>query len=72
MLISTFGAEGALLSLLKYSLFAQRTTSQSVRIKQTIHAAPLLLCTPPLSKKTVQISISLASYKDLSMNEGLC
>lgn len=28
---------------------------------------------PPLPKKTsTQISLSLASYKDLSMNEGLC
>lgn len=60
-----FGAE-----LLKYALFEQCTTSQLLRIRQTIQ----LLYTPPSEKKktSTQISLSLAIYKDLSMNESLC
>lgn len=59
-----YGAE-----LLKYALFAQCTTSQLLRIRQTIQ----LLYTAPSEKKTsTQISLSLAIYKDLSMNERLC
>ena len=50
MLISTFGGKelyfGA--ELLKYALFAQRTTSQSLRIRQTIQ----LPHTTPSAKKT--------------------
>lgn len=71
MLISLLGQKGLYFraELLKYALFAQRTTSQSLRIRQTIqlpHAAP------SAKKTSTQISLSLASYKDLRMNEGLC
>lgn len=39
--------------------------------KQYNPPAPPIL-PPPAKKTSTQISLSLASYKDLSMNEGLC
>lgn len=52
MLISLLGQKGLYFraELLKYALFAQRTTSQSLRIRQTIqlpHAAPSTKKPPP-------------------------